>query len=198
MKTFDIAFIGTSLTTGPNSREWPYHLGRSLQTGRRALIRVHSLGQPAVTSNWGVANLAPLTNLRPKVAVIEFINDAYASYQNVAPENMTLAKSLSNFNAIIDGIRSSSPQTIIFLMKLVKPLAASQASLYPSLAAYDAQLDTIAANKGVGMIDTRAAWGDPDTRPEEFPSGDGVHTLLTGHRRVTIPVVSASIAPLIT
>lgn len=194
---FDISIMGTSLCGEYNSRNWPLMLERHLQIGKREKVKVHRLGKDSMCSNWGLANIGQHIILKPRVFIVEFINDAYIGYQDTPPENMNLAKSLANFNAIIDAMQSGSSATTIFLMKLVRPTAAAKASTFPTLDAYDAQLDQIAVNRGVGMIDTRAAWGDPALHPEEFPPTDGVHCFLEGHLRVTIPTVAAAVSPLI-
>jgi acyl-CoA thioesterase I len=194
---FDIAVMGSSLTTWETARDWPNEFAKALQIGKRSKVRAHAMGAPGETSNWGLANVQPLIARRPKVALIEFINDAFMNYQNAPPQNMTLALSVSNFTGIINAIKAGSPGTAIYLMTLVKPTAAAQAALYPSLAAYDAQLATIAASNGVGFIDLRAVWGDPAAYPSEYPP-DGVHVYLPAHQRVTIPRLVEVISPLIT
>lgn len=183
---FDIAVMGTSITTGIYARGWPLFLERALQVGKQSKVRVHALGKEAATSNWGAANLAPLTNIRPRAAFIEFINDAFLPYQGVSPENMSLEKSAANFSAIIAGIRTLSPETEIFLGTLVRP-SADGVSLYPELPAYDRQLKMIASAQGVRFVDLRAVWGDPAQHASEYPQGDGVHVYIEAHRRVTIP-----------
>lgn len=195
-EAFDIAIMGTSLTTDIYARGWPDDLEKELQVGKRARVRTHALGYPGASSNWGLANVQPIINLRPRVALIEFINDAFYLYQATPPENMTLSLSASNFNGIVDAIQAGSPGTAIYLMTLVKPTAAAVASFYPTLAAYDAQLPDIATAQGVGFIDLRAVWGDPANYPGEYPA-DGVHVYLPAHLRVTVPVLTSVLAPLI-
>ena len=194
---FDIAVLGTSLTTGAFSRGWPEYLQRALQVGKSQKVRAHALGKEGATSSWGLANIAPLIRLRPRVAIIEFINDAYAPYQSAAPENMTLVLSASNFSAIIAGLRAGTPDTQIFLMKFVRPRADSATNLYPLLSSYDYQVTSISASSGLPLIDVRSAWGDPALHPEDFIGADGTHCAISGHLRVSIPTIVAAVAPLI-
>lgn len=193
--TFTVAVMGTSLTTGFYARGWTQELQKSLQVGKRAKVRVHALGELAETSNWGLAHVQPIINLRPDVALVEFINDAYASYQGTPPENMSLALSSSNFNSIVDALQAGTPNTRIILMTLVRPTATAVSTLYPNLASYDAQLASIASSRGVGWIDLRAIWGDPADYPSEYPA-DGVHVYLPAHLRVTVPTIASTLAPL--
>lgn len=192
---FDVVVMGTSLTTDTFSRGWVAYLQRALQEGKRSRVRALAMGKSAQSSNWGISNIQPVINLKPKVLLIEFINDAYAPYQSTPPENMTLSLSASNLNGIIDAVQAGSPDTIIYLMTLVKPTAAAKASLYPNLDNYDAQLQFIAAARGVGFIDLRGAWGNPADHPGEYPA-DGVHVFLPAHLRVTVPVLKGVLSPL--
>lgn len=196
-EVFDIAVMGSSLTTGEYARGWPIYLERALQVGKRAKVRTHALGSPGEHSSWGLANVAPLVRLRPKVALIEFINDAFNAYQAPSPVGMTLALSASNFTGIVNAIRAGSPDTRIYLMTLVRPTADYIANFYSNLAAYDAQLANLAASLETGFIDLRAVWGDPANHPDEYPPGDGVHVYLPAHQRVTIPRIMDVISPLI-
>jgi len=57
---------------------------------------------------------------------------------------------------------------------------------------------TAAANRpNIGIVDAYTAWGDPAMHPEEFSPEDGLHPLLNGLQRVTIPQAEASLGPLI-
>lgn len=194
---FDIALMGTSLTTSKADREWDLALASSMQVGSRKKIRTYRLGADSETSTWGLANTAPLIRMRPRVALIEFINDAYYTYQAPNPRNMTPALSTSNFNGIIDAIKAGSPDTAIFLMALIRPRADAVAASYPTLTTYYGLLPGIAAAREVGFIDCYSAWGDPALHPEDFKPEDGIHPLLSGYLRVSIPEIIAAIGRLV-
>lgn len=196
-EVFDIAIMGTSLTTSRADREWDLSLASTLQIGKRSKVRTYRLGFDGETSTWGLANIQPLVAKRPRIALIEFINDAYRSYQAPNPRGMTLALSKSNFEGIVDTIKLRSPDTMIYLMTLIRPRDDAHAAYYPNLVAYNEQLARIAAQRGVGFIDCYSKWGDPSLHPEDFHPTDGIHPLLEGYLRVTIPAIAGEVGDLI-
>lgn len=186
--TFDIAIMGDSLTVDRNARNWPFLLEKYLQVGKSQKVRACTFGHEGQNSNWGLANFAPMLNQKPRVALIGFINDANSAV-------ISLSTSASNTNAMINQMRVASPDTLIYLMTVAKPTAASAAVSFPNLTGLDAQLSNIATAQGVGFIDCRSAWGAPIA--SEYDPSDGIHPLLQAYLRVTIPVVSAVLTPLI-
>lgn len=185
MGIFDVAFTGTSLTTGIVAHDWKLEAQGRLQAGASREVRVYDLGKPAMASDWGLENIQHVANAKPKIACFEFaINDAYTSY------NISLAQSRANAEAIIDAIRAGSPGTRIYMMTM-NPV--SSASFRPRLVDYYAQYRRIALEKGVGLIDNYPVWGAFNA--SEIP--DGVHPAINGLRRVLIPNVVATLKPLI-
>jgi lysophospholipase L1-like esterase len=196
---FDIALVGTSLTTGIQNRNWPLCLQRTLQAGKSQEVRVYAAGKGASTSNWGLTAMPSVARMKTRVVGIEFVNDALNNFQ--APEttygiNMTLERSRSNFVGMIDILAQQSPDTKVFLMTMLRPPAEVISMAYTRLLEYYALLPQIAAEKGVGFIDCYAAWGDPALHPDEFPPQD-VHALLPGYLRVAVPTIAAQIGRLI-
>jgi lysophospholipase L1-like esterase len=191
MSVYDIAILGDSLTVDRNARNWPILLERELEIGKASRVRTYLFGEEGTNSNTGIANWPKVVAIRPKAAVIAYINDAN-------PAAISLAVSASNTNAMIDALQAASPTTLIFVAGISRPLAADAAATFPNLAALDAQLASIATAQGVGFIDGRTAWGDPALNSSEYAVGDGIHPLLAGHLRVTIPLWKTTFSPLIT
>lgn len=198
MKTgYDIALLGTSLTTSVLDRNWPRYLADYMQEGKRQKIRTHKLGSSGKTSSWGKLNTGPVKRLRPDAVLIEFVNDAINGVQAPNPVGMTPELSAANYRDIIDDIRVAVPTAAIFLMSLIRLRADAQAEQYPSFPDYFSVLPLVAQEKGVGFIDCYTPWGDPDLNPDDFPPWDGIHPNLSGYLRVSIPTIAAQLAPLI-
>lgn len=192
---FDIAVIGTSLTVPTTDRGWPMLLANYLQPGKQSTVRAHCMGKGGTTTNWGVANLNPVIRLRPQLVLAEWLNDAYDPYQSPnPPEAMTLVKSAANWNSIFDQLAAALPGVPVFPMSLIRPRADAT---YAALTAYNAQLASIAAGRGLTYIDGYTAWGDPALHPAEFTTADPIHPLIAGHLRVGIPLIAAAITSLI-
>lgn len=186
--TIDIAIMGDSLTVDRNARNWPFLLEKILQTGRSQKVRTCTFGREGQSSNWGLANLSPVLKQKPQIAMIGFINDAN-------PGAISLATSASNTVAMIDQIQTASPSTAIYLVTVAKPTDAAAGSIFPNLAALDAQLSSIASTQGVGFINCRAVWGAPIA--SEYDPSDNIHPLLPAYLRVTIPVIASALGPLV-
>jgi lysophospholipase L1-like esterase len=191
MSVFDIAILGDSLTKDRNARNWPILLEHYLQVGKNQRVKTYLFGQEGTNTNTGLTQYQPILGLKPKAFVIAYINDANAAA-------ISLSTSLSNYNAIIDAVQAASPATQIYIASISRPTAAAAAASFTNLTAYDAQIASIASTQGVGFINGRSAWGDPALNPTEYDPGDGVHPLLAGHLRVTIPLWASVFAPLIT
>lgn len=184
MRVFDIAFFGTSLTTGHASGDWKQKAHALLQRGAKCTVRFYDLGKPGANSNWGLANVHHVVNAKPRVAVFEFVaNDA---------STMTLAQSKANALAIIDKIRQGSPSTRIILQTMNPAIGAAAASV-PQLAQYYQQYRDLAVEQKLDLIDNWPAWGTPTTT--EIP--DGGHPTGFAHSRVTVPNVVNKLRPLI-
>src|SRR5688500_3351325 len=108
MSVYDIAILGDSLVKDRNARNWPIHLEHYLQAGKSQRVRTYLFGTEGTNTNTGVTQYQPIINLRPRVAVIAYINDANSAA-------ISLATSLTNHNTIIDAIQAGSPSTSIYV-----------------------------------------------------------------------------------
>lgn len=192
MSVFDIAILGDSLIKDRNARNWPIMLEDYLQVGKSQRVRTYLFGQEGTNSTTGLTQYTPMIGLRPRVAVIAYINDANAAV-------ISLATSLSNYNTIINNLRAGSPATSIYVASISRPTAASAAATFANLAGLQTQLANIVVNQGLaGFIDGYTAWGDPALNASEYDAGDGIHPLLPGHLRVTLPLWSSVFASQVT
>ncbi|WP_024337976.1 SGNH/GDSL hydrolase family protein [Bradyrhizobium japonicum] len=191
MNVFDIAIHGTSLTVDRNARNWPIIWEKSMQVGRVSRIKTYLTGREGQASGYGLANIQPVVNLRPRAAVLEWINDANPA------QGVSISQAASNWTAMVAAIRSGSPNTSIYFMLASQPRADAIAATFPNLAGYDARIRSLAITLGVQLIDVRTAWGDPVLHPEEYAVDDGIHPLLSGLQRVTMPLMTATFGPLI-
>ncbi len=192
---FTIGLLGASDVDDRNCREWPQRTANFLQIGKQSRVRTMAFGREGAGSTTWMAEgqTASLANMRCDVCLLSFFADAAVSF------GISTATSLANAYTIIDDIRAKRSTTRIELMKMWHMPDAQEAITFPDLSDYYDQYATIAANRSnVGIIDTYTAWGDPASNPSEFDVGDQIHPLLAGHVRVTIPIVSAALAPLIT
>jgi lysophospholipase L1-like esterase len=192
MTVFDIAILGDSLIKDRNARNWPIMLEDYLQVGKSERVRTYLFGEEGTNTNTGLTQYTPMVGLRPRVAVIAYINDANSAA-------ISLATSLSNHNTIIDDLQANSPSTAIYVASISRPTAAAAAASFPNIVALQTQLASIVSAQGIaGFINGYSAWGDPALNPSEYDVGDGIHPLLAGHLRVTLPLWSSVFTPLIT
>jgi hypothetical protein len=192
MSVFDIAILGDSLIKDRSARNWPIYLEHYLQSGKSQRVLTYLFGQEGTNSTTGLTQYTPIIDLRPRVAVIAYINDANSAA-------ISLATSLSNHNTMIDAIQAGSPETAIYVASICRPTAAAAAASFPNLFSLQTQLASIATNQGLaGFINGYAAWGDPALNPTEYDVSDGIHPLLPGHIRVNLPLWSSVFTPLIT
>jgi hypothetical protein len=192
---FVIAALGASDWNDRNTRDHPNLLGRSLQIGKTSRVRMGTFGREGVGSPTWISEgrTAAIAGAMPDVALLSFFADASSAL------GISTSTSLTNILAIIDAIRAKRSSTAIFLMKMWHMPNAQEAATFPNLANYYANYPTVVGSRSnVAIIDTYTAWGDPALNPSEFDPSDQIHPLLPGHLRVTIPVVSAALAPLIT
>ncbi len=192
---YTVGLLGASDVQDRNCREWPQRMANYLQIGKTQRVRTIAMGREGASSTTWISEgrTAQLGNMKCDVVLLSFFADAATTLST------PLANSLANAYAIIDDIRAKRSTTKIYLMKMWHMPDAQEASTFPNIAAYYSQYSTIAANRSdVGIIDTYTPWGDPALNPSEFDVSDQIHPLLPGHLRVTIPTISAALAPLIT
>lgn len=193
---FHVGFLGASDVQDRNCRDWPHRLVNALQAGKTQRVRHSAYGYEGQGSAaWISANYhLKMAQAKLDVAVLSFFADGSTS---LAPDGVVAA--YARWLTIIDLIRTHRPSAPIYLLRNWRMPAATEAASFTQLAAVYAKYTDVVANRtGVNIIDCYAAWGDPALNPSEFDAGDQIHPLLAGHLRVTIPTVSAALAPLIT
>lgn len=184
MDIYDIAFSGTSLTSGYATRDWKHIALARLQAGSSKQITFYDLGKPGSTSEWGLANIHNVVNTKAKAFIFEWsFNDA---------GTMTVESSRANALAIINAVRAGSPGTRI-IMQTMNPALGDAALLRPQLAAFYQAYRDIAEEHGLTLIDNYLTWGASSM--VEIP--DGGHPTLEALKRVLIPNVVTTLRPII-
>ncbi|NML73081.1 SGNH/GDSL hydrolase family protein [Rhizobium sp. S-51] len=178
------------MTVDRSSRNWPFIMEKKLQIGRSVRVRTITTGREGQASGWGLANIGPIADVRPDMTIIGFINDAN-------PVQLTISQAESNYRAMIAAVRAKAPASVIYLATFSQVMPAARTSPFSNLTALDSMLPNVASSEGVGFINVRGAWGDPTAHADEFTEADPIHCLLSGHLRVTVPVVSAAVAALL-
>ena len=192
MTPFNIAIIGDSLTKDRNARNWPMHFEHLMQVGKSQRVRTHLFGQEGTASNVGLTQYGPILKLKPNVFVIAYINDAN-------PGQLSLATSLANYNTMIDAMQAASPSTLIYVASISRPTGTAAAVSFPNIGGLQTQLAALVTSQSLaGFIDGYTAWGDPALNPTEYDPSDGIHPLLPGHQRVTLPLWASVFASQIT
>ncbi|PVE25438.1 hypothetical protein DC522_05960 [Microvirga sp. KLBC 81] len=189
---FDFACIGDSLTTGYVSRNWTAEVAALLSLTTFRPVVCYDLGLPGMMSDWGLANIGSVIQLKPKAVTIAFgMNDSDP------PLNMPLAQYAANMRAMILAIRANSPGTAIFLMTMneiavdsTNPVLAGRKA---NVAYYYDALRTVAREQGVGLIDNHPQW-----RGKTLADlSDGIHPDLPALRQITIPNVTTALKSLL-
>jgi lysophospholipase L1-like esterase len=132
----------------------------------------------------------------PDTVFIEFaMNDAFL-YSDGTPQ-LSVDQAKANLNAMIDAILAQNPQAEIILQTMNtvwdSPTGSNQsAALRPNLPAYYEMYRTVAAARGLMLIDHEPAWaalqqGDLATFQAYVP--DGVHPVAAGLSKVVLPLL---------
>lgn len=198
MKFFDIAFVGTSLTAGTgtgwasvavNGGSWMPNLERVLQVGKTSRVRAHNFGYPGKNSTFGLSQTSEYVPLRANVYVFEFcMNDCPAA------QNVSLAKSVQNVEAMANAVLSINPDASICLMTMNPVVGSgSAAAARSNLQAYYQNYRDAAASKGWLLVDNATSWAGASTT--QIP--DGIHPLLAEVENRLIPDILPVIGPLI-
>lgn len=190
---FVVGGFGASDVNDRNNRNWPNFLAQTLQNGKSTRVRVDTFGDEGQSSVTWITDKRHLrlADTMPDVACLSFFTDANSGF------GVSTATSLANIYTVVDALRAKRNMPI-YLLKMWRLHAAEESATFPSLASYYANYATVAANRsGIATIDCYTAWGDPNLHPEDWGS-DLLHPLLSGHLRVTIPTIAATLAPLIT
>jgi len=187
-----IAWIGASLGMDRSANNWPQIMAAGLRVGKSSPIQVATFGKEGTASNYWISAgwVDRCAAIRPDIVLYDATPDA-----NTA-QNVSLAQSLANMYAMVDTIRAKNSAAKIFLCTMNH--MRSDATQFANVTSYYAQYATVEANRSdVGVIDCYTAWGDPSIYPAEYAADDPIHPLLAGNLRVTIPVISAALSPLI-
>ena len=186
-----IATIGASLSMDRNANNWTALLAAGLRVGKQSAVQVANFGMQGTASNYWISAgwVERAAVIRPDICLIDSTCDANTS------QNISLAQALANLYAMVDAVQAKNAAVKIFLLTMNHMLPA--ATQFTSVTSYYAQLPTVKANRSnVDIIDCYTAWGDPSLHPSEYGS-DPIHPLLAGNLRVTIPIISAALAGLI-
>ena len=165
-------------------------------------VTVINSGMAGKGSNTGAANLEKgvLAN-RPDTVFLEFAtNDANTGYAADVPDyGISLEKSRANLNAMIDRIVAANPKAEVFLLTMnpvVDMGTHNYGTLRPQLEAYFQIYRDVAAERGLPLIDTEAAWkkllaDDPAKFRSYLP--EGLHPTAPGSLAVALPAIEAAL-----
>lgn len=189
-----VVVYGTSLTAGG---AWVGQMNSWLSAKYPGQLTVINSGLSGKNSAEGLAQLqTKVLAHQPDTVFLEFaMNDAFL-YSDGTPQ-LSVAQAQANLNAIIDAIRAQNPQAEIILQTMNtvwdSPSGSNQsATLRPNLAAYYEMYRSVAATRGLMLIDHQPAWaalqqGDLATFQSYVP--DGVHPAATGWSKVVLPLL---------
>lgn len=186
-----IAVIGASLNMDRNANNVTQLLAENLSVGKQSRVQVANFGKEGTASNYWISAgwVERAAAVRPDICMIDSTPDANTS------QGISLSTALANLYAMVDAVRAKNADCKIFLLTMNHMMSA--ATQFANVTSYYAQLPTVKANRSnVDIIDCYTVWGDPTLHPAEY-GNDPIHPLLAGNLRVTIPVVSAALSPLI-
>jgi hypothetical protein len=124
MNIFDIAILGTSLSRGAGRpTSYVHDLIPAMEEGKEGRVRVYNYSKDGAQSSQGVIEYPKACALRPRAVIIEYqMNDCTVS----------LSTSQTRTLEIINGIKSLSPNTLIFLMTTNPVITAGGSDAFPS------------------------------------------------------------------
>ncbi len=185
-----IVFMGTSLTAGD---VWPALVGDWLTERYPGQVTLVNSGVPGSESSDGVRDLQTLVlDHHPDVVMIEYsMNDAWAIGEGY-PEKISPEQSAANLNYIIDQILAQNATAEIIL----QTTNAGDNPHRPRLPVYYGVTRTVAAERGLQVIDQYPVWadiqvGDPDWYATYVP--DGVHPKALAWEQVAFPIIQSDL-----
>lgn len=188
----DIVVYGTSLSSGGNGHAWMQpvaaHLGKLYGD---SLISYTLAGKGGMWSSWGVKNLEDsVIAKKPDAVFIEFgINDAFIDYHT------PVSVARLNLEYMIDRIRLNDESCAIILQVMNMPIGKS-AALRPNLNDYYDMYRSVAAEKGIMLIDHYPNWLKILAKGEEYFRKyvpDGIHPNKMAGGKIIAPQVIKSI-----
>jgi lysophospholipase L1-like esterase len=189
-----VVVYGTSLTA---NGAWVAQMTSWLSGKYPGLLTVINSGLSGKNSAEGVAQLqAKVLAHQPDAVFIEFaMNDAFL-YSDGTPQ-LSVEQARANLNTMIDAILAQNPQAEIILQTMNtvwnSPSGSNQsATLRPNLAAYYEMYRSVAAARGLMLIDHQPNWaalqqGDLAVFQAWVP--DGVHPVAQGLGKVVLPLL---------
>ncbi len=198
-KTQTVVVYGTSLTAGG---QWVLDLKNGLHDRHPGRVTVVNSGLSGQASNTALAQLeARVLAHKPDTVFIEFaINDAFAFDAGHGDHGISVEKSQSNLNQLIDAIHRSNPAAEIILQTMNPawdaPNDNQSASRRAKLTAYYDGYRKVAAARGLPLIDHHANWSRLQTSDQarfELYIPDGVHPNAAGSTAITFPAIQAAL-----
>ncbi len=185
-----VLLVGTSLTARGN---WPQRLEQELAKCSPEGIQVERLAKSGAGIRWGLPQLqirlADVVYPRPDIIVAEFGgNDASPR------QGLPLFLSRARTRLLIETVRTAGA---IPFLSTMNPGWGGEAITRPGQARYHGMYRDIAAETGVGLIDTVQLWlALPETERRRLVPDDG-HPTDEGMQRITIPAFLAALRPLV-
>lgn len=194
---FDIACLGTSLTSGSGNNGaggLPYGSFTvplaSAVTGKSSHVRVYNFGSGGSISTGGISNYLPLVlDVKPKVVLIEFMmNDCLGAGSG----GLSTTDSSTNHVTIITALKGLPTPPAIYLM-VMNPVvgAGASATARSNLATYNAIYSTLSGSQSVNLLNNTTAYGS--LSGTDVP--DGVHPTLTCNLAKLIPNLVTVLGP---
>jgi len=157
-----------------------------LHTQKTASATVINESRWGSDSRWGVANIASrVLRHKPNGVILEFaINDA--DIRN----RISVDEARSNTVLMVDEILQSKADCKIWLMTSHVP-SWYYAHRRPDLHHYYDAYRNLACQKGLGLVDLYARWGESPPSRQYMP--DGIHPNLDAAQAVILPTVLAAL-----
>jgi lysophospholipase L1-like esterase len=172
-----IVAFGTSLTQG---NRWPERLAMGLSECFGHPVEVLRVAGPGQGSTWALDHVGQVIALDPDVVLMEFaINDADLR------DGVGRAVSRRQHAALVDALVAGLPEARIALMTMSGATGA-RGLMRPLLAAYYADVATLAKQRGLALFDFYPRW-----RASGLDAHDGLHPDDTATAQVMDQVLQA-------
>ena len=183
-----VVCYGTSLTAAST---WPKIVADRISAVHGDRVTLVNAAMSGQNSSWGLKALDERVLARkPDIVFIEFsMNDAVERFA-ISPK-----QSRANTIELIERIAAGAPGTVICLMTM-NPAHGESGAKRPHLDDYYDIYRAIARERGLPLIDNRAAWGrlmEADPGAPVRMIGDGVHPGNEASVRLTAPAVLAAL-----
>lgn len=179
-----VVTFGTSLTARGG---WQAPLAQKLSSCLAKPVSVEIVAQSGATSDWGLAHINGVVNLRPDIVVIEFYANDAKLFSGVS-----VSRSRQNIGEILTRLKEELPHARL-IVQIMNPISGIRGMLRPFMESYVQAHLRQAEALGAEIVDHRSTWLKMSKAELAEAIPDGAHPALAPAATVIVPALARQI-----